>query len=63
MFYGERRIQKAEFLKMMLLANKAEVGSFGEITLPLSSDVSNPEEWFYPYMRYAPERFRDDDRE
>lgn len=53
MFYGERRIQKAEFLKMMLLANKAEVGSFGEITLPLSSDVSNPEEWFYPYMRYA----------
>ena len=53
MFYGERNIQKAEFLKMLLIANKADAGAFGEIRLPLATDVANPDEWYYPYMRYA----------
>lgn len=53
MFYGERNVQKAEFFKMLLLANKVDPGSYGEITLPLSSDVTNATEWYYPYMRYA----------
>ena len=53
MFYGERNVQKAEFFKMLLLANKVDPAAFSEIKLPLSSDVSNSEEWYYPYMRYA----------
>lgn len=53
-------VKKAEFLKMLLLAYKGvqdnpvdPVTMFSEIRLPLSSDVSNPDDWFYPYMRYA----------
>ena len=47
MFYGERNIQKAEFLKMLLIANKADTNAFGEIRLALSTDVTNPDEWFH----------------
>ncbi|MBI3331957.1 S-layer homology domain-containing protein [Candidatus Peregrinibacteria bacterium] len=52
-FHGERPVLKVEFIKMLLLANKADVGAYGEIKLPLSVDVTNTEEWFYPYIRYA----------
>ncbi|OGJ56997.1 hypothetical protein A3H22_03625 [Candidatus Peribacteria bacterium RIFCSPLOWO2_12_FULL_55_15] len=52
-FYGERPVKKAEFLKMLLLAHKVDPGAFGEIRLPLALDVTNPDEWYYPYMRYA----------
>ena len=38
---------------MLLLAHKIDPNSFGEIRLPLSSDASNPDEWYYPYLRYA----------
>lgn len=44
---------KAEFLKMLLLANDIDPNSYSEIALPLSDDVTNVNEWFYPYMRYA----------
>lgn len=53
-FYGEKPVLKIEFLKMLLLAHGADPsGSYSEIRLPLSSDVTNPDEWYYPYMRYA----------
>lgn len=53
-FFGERPVKNAEFLKMLLLARRLDpVGSFGEIRLPLALDVTNPDEWYYPYMRFA----------
>ena len=53
-FLVENPVAKAEFLKMLLLAHKTDpVGSYSEIRLPLSSDVINPDEWYYPYIRYA----------
>jgi len=53
-FFGGNTVITAEFLKILELANQVDPnGSFSEIRLPLSSDVSDPEEWFYPYMRYA----------
>ena len=44
---------KAEFLKMLMLAQDINPDSYGEIRLPLSTDVSNVDEWYYPYMLYA----------
>jgi predicted DNA-binding antitoxin AbrB/MazE fold protein len=52
-FYGEQPIIKVEFIKMLLIANKVDPNSYGEILLPLSIDVTNQNEWFYPYMRSA----------
>lgn len=53
LFGGMRQVTKAEFLKMLLLAHGVDPGAFGEIRLPLALDVTNPDEWYYPYMRYA----------
>ncbi|MCF7845092.1 MAG: S-layer homology domain-containing protein [Kiritimatiellales bacterium] len=53
-FYGGNTVITAEFLKILELANQQDPQKFlGEIRIPLSSDVSNPDEWYYPYMRYA----------
>ncbi len=53
-FLGDNPVLKVEFIKMLLLAHKADpVGAFAEIRLPLSDDVTNSDEWFYPYLRYA----------
>jgi len=52
-FQGEKPVIKVEFIKMLLLANKIDPNSYSEIRLPLSSDVNNVEEWYYPYLRYA----------
>ena len=52
-FNGAQPVVKVEFLKMLLLANKVDPNSFSEISLPLADDVTNTNEWFYPYMRYA----------
>lgn len=53
-FNGGNTVIKAEFLKMVLLGNKIDARSaYNEIQLPLSSDVTNVNEWFYPYMRYS----------
>ena len=53
-FKGGNPVLKAEFLKMMLLANKINPNDyFSELNLPLATDVSNPDEWFYQYMKYA----------
>jgi len=53
-FNGESPVLKVEFIKMLLLANKIEPqNSYSEIRLPLASDASNVDEWYYPYMRFA----------
>lgn len=53
-FFGARPVLKAEFIKMLVQANKIDAASaFGEIRLPLTEDVTNPDEWYYPYMRFA----------
>jgi hypothetical protein len=52
-FEGARPVLKAEFLKMLLLGNKVDPDSYGEIKLPLSDDVPSADAWFYPYLRYA----------
>ncbi len=53
LFRGDKNVTKVEFLKMLLLAYKVDPKSFGEIQLPLASDVTDPGAWYYPYMRYA----------
>lgn len=53
-FNGGNPVIKVEFMKMAQEAFGADpTTSFSEIKLPLSADVSNPDEWYYPYMRYA----------
>jgi hypothetical protein len=53
-FNPTRNVNKAEFIKMLLIANKVDpVTTLGEIRGGLSTDVANPDEWFYPYMRFA----------
>ena len=53
-FHGERPVNKAEFFKILLLAHKADpTGAYAEIRLPLAADVTNPDEWYYPYVRFA----------
>jgi len=52
-FNGERAISKAEFIKMLFMANNIDPNAYGEVTLPLSSDVPKASDWFYPYMRYG----------
>lgn len=53
-FNGENTVIKAEFLKMVQEAyNASPKTAFAEIKLPLSQDVTNVDEWYYPYMRYA----------
>jgi hypothetical protein len=53
-FNGGNPVLKAEFIKMLELAHKVNPsGTLSEISLPLSPDVADPSQWFYPYMRYA----------
>jgi hypothetical protein len=53
-FYGSHGVILAEFLKMLQLSFGIDpAGDFGDIRVPLAEDVSNPEAWYYPYMRYA----------
>ncbi len=44
-------VTKAEAMKMMLEAQAMDENSYGEIRLPLSDDVNDPNAWYYPYMR------------
>lgn len=59
-FRGDAPVKKAEFLKILLQGYKNvsqdpvdALSMYSEIRLPLSSDVSSPDDWFYPYMRFA----------
>jgi hypothetical protein len=52
-FSGTQPVKKMEFIKMLLLAYRLDPNSYSEIRLPLSSDVTDPSAWYYPYLRYA----------
>lgn len=53
-FAPTRNVNKAEFIKMLLVANKVDSTTvLGEIRTGLATDVANPDEWFYPHMRFA----------
>ncbi|MFH0770986.1 MAG: S-layer homology domain-containing protein [Candidatus Peregrinibacteria bacterium] len=53
-FNGANTVIRAEFFKMLEMANKTDPqASFSDISLPLSQDVGSAQDWFYPYMRYA----------
>lgn len=52
-FNGTRTVRRAEFLKLLFKSQDIDTNAYGEIKLPLAKDVSNPDEWYYPYMRYA----------
>jgi hypothetical protein len=52
-FEAGKNVTKAEFIKMFLTSRGIDPKSFNDIQLPLSKDVGNTKEWFYPYMRYA----------
>jgi len=53
-FNGGNSVIKVEFMKMVQEAFGADPQtSFSEIKIPLSQDVTNTDEWYYPYMRYG----------
>lgn len=52
-FNGDRPVRRAEFLKLLFKSQGIDTNAYSEIKLPLATDVTNPDEWFYPYMRYA----------
>jgi hypothetical protein len=53
-FHGDRPVTKAEFLKILLLADRVDVaGTSADISVPLSTDVRSPDDWFYPVLRTA----------
>ena len=53
-FNGGNTVIKVEFMKMAQEAFGADPeASFSEIKLPLATDVTNVDEWYYPYLRYA----------
>ena len=53
-FLPTSNVKKAEFIKMLLVANKVDPAStLSEIRGGLATDVANPDEWFYPHMRFA----------
>lgn len=53
-FLPTSNVKKAEFVKMLLIANKVDPSTtLSEIRNGLATDVANPDEWFYPHMRFA----------
>lgn len=52
-FSPTRTVTKIEFLKMLFTAYGVDPQAFNDIALPLSSDVTDVKEWYYPSMRYA----------
>ena len=53
-FKADSPVLKAEFMKMVEQAFGSDPKTaFSEIRLPLSKDVKNPDDWFYPYIRYG----------
>jgi hypothetical protein len=52
-FSPTRNVTKAEFIKMFIVSRNIDPNSFGDIAIPLSSDIRDPKEWYYPHLRYA----------
>jgi S-layer homology domain len=47
-------VRKAQLFKMFMIANDIDAnGMYSELKLPLASDASDVNAWYYPYMRYA----------
>jgi len=53
-FLPTNNVTKAEFIKMLLIANKVDpAATLGEIRTGLATDVTDPNAWYYPHMRFA----------
>lgn len=52
-FHPTRAVTKAEFLKMLFVTNGVDSKSFSDIKLPLSSDTTDVNAWYYTHLRYA----------
>lgn len=53
-FNPTANVNKAEFVKMLLIANKVDANTtLGEIRGGLATDVTGPDQWYYPFMRFA----------
>ncbi len=53
-FNGGNTVIKVEFMKMVQEAFGAEPQTaFSEILLPLSTDVTDTAQWYYPYLRFG----------
>jgi len=52
-FVPGRTVIKAEFLKMLFLADQAPIEEFTTIRAPFAPDAINMEEWYIPYLKYA----------
>lgn len=52
-FVPSRTVIKAEFLKMLLLADGAPIEEFTTIRAPFSPDATNMQAWYIPYLKYA----------
>jgi hypothetical protein len=52
-FQPERTVAKAEFLKILLNAYGIDTENIRDVQIPLSIDVADANEWYFPYMSYA----------
>ncbi len=53
-FAPTRNVNKAEFIKMTLLAQRIDpMSALSELRGGLATDVASSSEWFYPYIRFA----------
>jgi hypothetical protein len=53
-FNPTRNITRAEFFKLYFGAMGVDASSaYSDVQTPLSTDVPDAKQWFYPYMRYA----------
>lgn len=53
-FFGVNPVLHAEFIKMLTLASNINPRDVtNDMILPLSVDVTDPNAWYFPYMRYG----------
>lgn len=50
-FHPARSVTKAEFFKMFLLSQGADMNANADVKLPLAPDVTDATTWYYPYVR------------
>lgn len=52
-FEGARNVNLAEFLKILLLANKVDLSNFQNPNEVIFNDIQDLKQWFIPYLYYA----------
>jgi hypothetical protein len=52
-FNGADPVTKAAFIKMLTKAHGINTNVVKDIDASIAKDVADPEQWFYPYMRYG----------